>query len=73
LPGWTLLSRFLPSYDPSQVGAGEQRRLIGRSAVAATFGATLELAKRGVVSIRQDGSFEPIYIRPQPGGRSAES
>jgi segregation and condensation protein A len=63
LPGWTLLSQFLPSYDPSQVGNGEKRQLVGRSAVAATFGATLELAKRGVVSIRQDGSFEPIYIR----------
>jgi len=73
LPGWTLLSRFLPSYNAEQVGVGEQCRLIGRSAVAATFGATLELAKRGVVSIRQDGSFEPIYIRPQPGGGSGQS
>jgi segregation and condensation protein A len=63
LPGWTLLSQFLPSYDPGQVGGGEQRRLVGRSAVAATFGATLELAKRGVVAIRQDGNFQPIYIR----------
>jgi segregation and condensation protein A len=63
LPKWTLLSQFLPSYDASRVETGEQRRLVGRSAVAATFGATLELAKRGVVSIRQDGNFEPIYIR----------
>ena len=63
LPGWTLLSKFLPSYDPDRVEGGEQRQLIGRSAVAATFGATLELAKRGLVTIRQDGSFEPIYIR----------
>ena len=63
LPGWTLLSKFLPSYDPDRVDSGEQRSLIGRSAVAATFGATLELAKRGMVTIRQDGSFEPIYIR----------
>jgi len=63
LPGWRLLSQFLPSYDPKLVTGGEQRRLIGRSAVAATFGATLELAKRGVVTIRQDGDFEPIYIR----------
>lgn len=64
LPGWTLLSQFLPAYDPARVGVGEQRRLVGRSAVAATFGASLELAKRGVVSIRQDGNFQPIYIRP---------
>jgi segregation and condensation protein A len=68
LPGWTLLSRFLPSYDPGRVGAGEQRRLVGRSAVAATFGASLELAKRGVVRIRQDGNFEPIYLSPRNEG-----
>jgi segregation and condensation protein A len=70
LPGWTLLSQFLPSYDANKAGTGEQRQLVGRSAVAATFGATLELAKRGLVSIRQDGSFEPIYIRPKPVDRS---
>jgi len=63
LPVWTLLSSFLPSYDVNQAGTGEQRQLIGRSAVAATFGASLELAKRGLVSIRQDGNFEPIYIK----------
>jgi segregation and condensation protein A len=66
LPGWTLLSRFLPAYEPERVGVGEQRRLVGRSAVAATFGASLELAKRGEVQIRQDGNFEPIYIRASP-------
>jgi segregation and condensation protein A len=71
LPGWTLLSQFLPSYDADGVGAGEQRRLVGRSALAATFGASLELAKRGVVSIRQDGSFEPIYLRPTEGEKRA--
>jgi segregation and condensation protein A len=63
LPDWTLLAQFLPAYDAARVGAGEQRRLVGRSAVAATFGASLELAKRGVVRLRQDGNFEPIYIR----------
>ena len=63
LPVWTLLSQFLPAFDPARIAGGEQRRLVGRSAVAATFGATLELAKRGIVRIRQDGNFEPIYIR----------
>ena len=63
IPGWTLLSQFLPSYDASAAGSGEQRRLVGRSALAATFGASLELAKRGIVKIRQDANFEPIYIR----------
>ena len=63
LPVWTLLSQFLPSFDAARIASGEQRRLVGRSAVAATFGATLELAKRGVVTLRQDGIFEPLYIR----------
>lgn len=72
LPGWTLLSQFLPSYDPNKVESGEQRRLIGRSAVAAMFGATLELAKRGVVNIRQDGSFQPIYIRSSPSNNGPD-
>jgi segregation and condensation protein A len=63
LPQWTLLSQFLPPVDAERISSGEQRRLVGRSAVAATFGATLELAKRGMVTIRQDGNFEPIYIR----------
>jgi segregation and condensation protein A len=70
LPVWTLLSQFLPAVDAARVGSGEQRRLVGRSAVAATFGATLELAKRGMVSIRQDGNFEPIYIRSAKSNRN---
>jgi segregation and condensation protein A len=67
LPGWTLLSQFLPSYDPEVVGSGEQRRLVGRSARAATFGASLELAKQGLLAIRQGGNFEPIYIKSVDG------
>ena len=69
LPQWTLLSQFLPSIDAGRISSGEQRRLVGRSAVAATFGASLELAKRGVVTIRQDGNFEPIYIRSAQADR----
>jgi segregation and condensation protein A len=72
LPGWTLLSQFLPAWHPARIESGEQRMLIGRSAIAATFGATLELAKRGVLAIRQDGSFEPIYVRgASPDARDA--
>ncbi len=70
VPVWTLLSQFLPAVDAARAGSGEQRRLVGRSAVAATFGATLELAKRGMVSIRQDGNFEPIYIRSAKPNRN---
>ena len=73
LPTWTLLSQFLPHIDPARISSGEQRRLVGRSAVAATFGATLELAKRGIVTIRQDGNFEPIYIRSAPTDRTKQA
>lgn len=59
LPGWTVLASFLPprSADP----------LIARSALAATFAASLELAKAGEVEVRQAGPFEPIYLRRREG------
>ncbi|MFC3568617.1 segregation and condensation protein A [Paracoccus simplex] len=56
---WTALSTFLPDgweADP-------QRR---RSATAATFAATLELARQGAVEIAQAGTFAPITIRRRP-------
>ncbi|MRX50809.1 segregation/condensation protein A [Paracoccus sp. S-4012] len=56
VPDWTDLSRFLPEGWE----AAPARR---RSATAATFAATLELAKQGVVEIRQETSFAPISIR----------
>ncbi|MFT3689928.1 segregation and condensation protein A [Paenirhodobacter sp.] len=53
---WTDLAQYLPD------GWGEdpKRR---RSATAATFAASLELAKQGVVEIRQRETFAPISIR----------
>ncbi len=53
---WTDLVAYLPegwTADPI-------RR---RSATAATFAATLELAKRGLIELRQSGTFEPISLR----------
>ncbi|WP_235829819.1 segregation and condensation protein A [Frigidibacter oleivorans] len=53
---WTDLASYLPegwTADPA-------RR---RSATAATFAATLELAKRGLVELRQSETFAPISIR----------
>jgi segregation and condensation protein A len=52
---WTVLSSFLPGMNDGS--------LLGRSAVAAHFAATLELAKAGQVELRQDGAFAPIYVR----------
>jgi segregation and condensation protein A len=40
----------------------------GKTVLASSFGATLELAREGRIEIRQDGPFAPIYMRPrQPG------
>jgi segregation and condensation protein A len=53
---WTDLTSYLPEgweVDPV-------RR---RSATAATFAASLELAKEGQVELRQSGLFEPIQLR----------
>lgn len=53
---WTVLADFLPDgWD-----ADPQRH---RSATAATFAASLELAKQGRVELRQDALFAPISIR----------
>jgi len=55
LPDWQTLESFLPRNlrDPVMM----------RSAVAATFAATLEMAKAGKLSLRQNGTFGPIYLR----------
>lgn len=56
---WTDLSDFLPEgWDVH----GSRRR----SATAATFAASLELARQGTLEIRQDDTFSPITIRRKP-------
>ena len=58
---WTTLESFVPE--------GIKDQLYGRSAMASTFTAGLELAKQGKLEIKQDGLFRPIYMR----GREAEA
>jgi segregation and condensation protein A len=55
VPDWRELTSFLP-----QEVRGEVFR---RSALAATFAATLELARGGRLELRQDRAFGPIYLR----------
>ena len=52
---WTTLESFMPE--------GIRNKLFGRSALASTLTAGLELAKQGKLEIRQDGLFRPIYLR----------
>ncbi len=37
----------------------------GRTVMASSFGATLEMAREGSIELRQEGPFEPIYMRPR--------
>jgi segregation and condensation protein A len=53
---WQALFSFLPP--------DWREGLRGRSAVAATFAATLEVVRSGRAELRQDGTFGPIYLRP---------
>jgi len=39
---------------------------VHRSAIAATFAATLELVRSGKLELRQDEPFGPIYLRSLP-------
>ncbi len=58
MPDWRTLVSFLPP--------GLQSGLVHRSAVAATFAATLELVRSGKLELRQDEAFGPIYLRSLP-------
>ena len=59
---WTALDRFLLRYlaDPAE----------RTTAIASAFAATLELVREGRLELRQDGAFQPIYLRrgPRPEG-----
>ena len=61
---WLDLARFLPE----ELRGG----LFGRSAMAATFAAGLELARSGHVELRQDRAFGPIFLRARNGGAGRE-
>jgi segregation and condensation protein A len=53
---WSALDAFLTKYlqDPAQ----------RRSLLASSFAASLELVREGKMEVRQDGAFQPIYMRP---------
>jgi segregation and condensation protein A len=58
VPDWRELLAFLPD----ELGGP-----LRKSALAATFAATLELAKIGRVELRQDRAFGPLYLRSGAG------
>ena len=58
---WAQLDELLAHFVMAQ---GVSRR----SAVASAFGASLELVREGVVELRQQKAFSPLYMRPRPAG-----
>ncbi|HEY8127364.1 MAG TPA: ScpA family protein [Hyphomicrobium sp.] len=57
---WSQLDLFLEQYLPKN----EEER----SALASSFGATLEMAREGLIELRQDEPFAPIYMRKREEG-----
>jgi segregation and condensation protein A len=57
---WVQLEMYLEQYLPSED--------LARTAVASSFGATLEMARDGLLEIRQDKPFSPIYMRKRGSG-----
>jgi len=57
---WLALSRYFEQYLASPD--------IARTAVASSFGATLEMAREGLVEISQAEPFAPIYVRKREDG-----
>jgi segregation and condensation protein A len=59
LIGTTIEWRHLEAFLPTRLRDG----IMARSALAAVFVASLELAKAGRIELRQDGHFGPIFLR----------
>jgi len=54
---WVQLDLFLEQFVPSIE--------VQRTALASSFGATLEMAREGVIELYQDVPFGPLRIRPK--------
>jgi segregation and condensation protein A len=61
---WTALQTYLLPYLPPEDRV---------TATASAFAASLELVREGKLDIRQDGAFQPIYLRAGSGRPTAET
>ena len=55
IDGWMQLDLFIEQYMPAPE--------LSRTAIASSFGATLEMARDGLVDLRQEEPFAPIFMR----------
>ncbi|MDG6094904.1 segregation/condensation protein A [Acetobacter sp. AN02] len=62
-PGWSSLDSYLPEALPETDVTDRARA--GRAAMAGTLIAGLELAKSGMLELKQDEAFGKIFLRPQ--------
>ncbi|GAB0116880.1 segregation/condensation protein A [Acidisoma sp. 7E03] len=65
VPEWTELSSFLPEEPPAEP-------LARRAALASTLLAGLEMARGGVIDLRQEELFGPIMVRRGQGSPAEE-
>jgi segregation and condensation protein A len=63
LPDWSTLEAFLPE--------GLENGLPHRAAISATLVASLEMARGGALSLRQERQFGPILLKAG-GGRMGD-
>lgn len=61
---WVQLDLFLDRYLPSPAET--------KTVLASSFGATLEMAREGLVELRQEAPFAPIYMRRRNAGEQWE-
>jgi segregation and condensation protein A len=58
---WVQLDLFLESFLPTPAPGSEVE--VARTVIASSFGASLEMAREGLVELRQEAPFAPIYVR----------
>lgn len=61
---WVQLDMFIEQYLPTPE--------LGRTAIASSFGASLEMAREGLIDLRQAAPFAPIYMRRREAGAEWE-
>ncbi len=62
---WVQLDLFLVEYLPSP----EAKRTV----LASSFGASLEMAREGLVELRQESAFAPLYVRQRTDAGTGEA
>ena len=67
---WVQLDFFLEQYMPAPAPGAEAD--VQRTVMAASFGASLEMAREGLVELRQSEPYAPIYMRRLAPGSQGE-